>query len=117
MLLFVFIFSSAFTCNKENEQEFCNRNREVADTLVDRTGTIYYNDPYKRWAINIDSSVASIDNSYIGIPCSFTSDFQKEGTKVKFSGVLKKLNEDEIIQPKISTQELFYLEITSISKK
>lgn len=108
---------AAFTCNKENPDDFCNRERVTADTLMNRTGTVFYSDPYKRWAINIDSASNSMDNIYTGFPCSLSNELQKEGTKIKVNAILKKLNEDEIVLPKIKTQELFYLDITSISKQ
>lgn len=109
------IVLSSFTCKKDKNQNFCDKERVISDTVYNRTGTVYYLEPYGRWGIRIDSATNSLDDSFVGFPCNLSNEFRVEASKVTFSGVLKHLNEDEIKRPEIKTLHLFYIELSSIS--
>lgn len=117
LLLGTAILVTSFSCNKERNIDFCTKDRVTEDTVFNRTGTIYFIEPYQRWGIRIDSAIASMDDTFIGFPCELPQALQKKEFQVRFSGILKRLNEDEIVKPSLATGHYYYVELSSIESK
>ena len=67
---------SSFTCKKDDDQNFCTKNRIATDTFYNRTGTVYFIEPYGKWGIRIDSAIDSMGDSFIGFPCNLANNYR-----------------------------------------
>lgn len=105
-------------CKKESTDTFCSTNRTSIESLNTKKGIIIYYQKYSKYGVRIDTSFAgNIDSQVIGLTCNLPNELQAEGTNVTVSGQLKKFNSDENISPQMAGDELYYLEITQITKQ
>ena len=117
LLIGIGLILSSFSCNKEGDNEFCTKSRVTEATVFNRSGTVYFIEPYNKWGIRIDSSIASMDDTFIGFPCDLPEEIKKKGLKISFSGVLKLLNEEEIVKPTVAGGHYYYIDLMSIENK
>jgi hypothetical protein len=111
----MFNFSS---CEKDSADTFCSTNRTSISTINSQTAIVIYYQKYNRYGVRIDTSLTgNIDSQVIGLACDIPKELRTEGTKVKVSGQLKKFNADENISPQMAGDDLYYLEITQITKQ
>lgn len=120
-LLYFFLVISVFNfsnCKKESTDTFCSTHRTSISTINAQTAIVIYYQKYNRYGVRIDTSlIGNIDSQVIGLTCNLPKELQSEGTNVIVSGQLKKFNTDENISPQMAGDDLYYLEITQITKK
>lgn len=105
-------------CKKESNDTFCSTKRTSIESLNTKKGIVIYYQKYSKYGVRIDTSFAgNIDSQVIGLTCNLPNELQTEGTNVTVSGQLKKFNSDENISPQMAGDELYYLEITQITKQ
>jgi hypothetical protein len=115
LIISVFNFSN---CKKDSTDTFCSTNRTLISTISERTATIIYYQKYNRYGVRIDSALTgNIDSQIIGLTCDIPKELRTEGANVKVSGQLKKFNTNENISPQMAGDDLYYLEITQITKQ
>lgn len=103
-------------CSKSSTTDFCTKSRSTADTVVTRGATVHYYNNYGRWGLKIDSAINTIDATFEGFPCTLDQSLSQEGLRVKFSGVLKKFNDNEVRPPRLGGQQFYFIELSAISK-
>ncbi len=105
-------------CKKESADTFCSTNRTSISTMNAQTAMVIYYQKYNRYGVRIDTTLTgNIDSQIIGLACDIPKELRTEGTNVKVSGQLKKFNADENINPQMAGDDLYYLEITQITKQ
>lgn len=115
LIISIFNFSN---CKKDSADTFCSTNRTTISTVNAQAAIVIYYQKYNRYGVRIDTTIAgNIDSQMIGLTCDIPKELRTEGTNVKVSGQLKKFNADENISPQMAGDDLYYLEITQISKQ
>lgn len=120
LLYFILIISlfNFSNCKKDSADTFCSTNRTTNSTINSQTAIVIYYQKYNRYGVQIDTPLTgNIDSQMIGLTCNLPKELQAEGTHVKVSGQLKKFNSDENISPQMAGDDLYYLEITQITKQ
>ncbi len=116
-LLVVSIFNFS-NCKKDSTDNFCSKNRTSLSTINAQSAVVIYYQKYNRYGLRIDTTlIGNIDTQIIGLTCDIPKELRTVGTDVKISGQLKKFNADENISPQMAGDDLYYLEITQITKQ
>ena len=116
-LSIVFILAASFKCSKDEAMDFCLVERTVADSMENRGATVRFSTSYNRWGLYIDTTANFIDDVFIGFPCDVPAELKQEGARAKFSGVLYKLNNSELRNPRIATQHLYFIRIKTLTEE
>ena len=120
-LLYFLLIISLFnfgSCKKDSTDSFCSTNRKPISTISAQKAIVIYYQIYNRYGVRIDNTLTgNIDSQIIGLTCDIPKEFRTEGTNVKVSGQLKKFNAEENISPQMAGDDLYYLEITQITKQ
>jgi len=115
LIISMFNFSN---CKKDSADTFCSTNRTSISTINAQTAIVIYYQKYNRYGVRIDTTLTgNIDSQIIGLTCDIPKELRTEGTNVKVSGKLKKFNAAENISPQMAGDDLYYLEITQITKQ
>ena len=115
---FSFILVSNYRCTKNQTDSFCKVNRTSFSSLNNQDALIGYYVKYNRWAVYIKDNIPNnIDNKMTGLICDIPSEFKVDGLNVIISGSYKKFNREENIVPQLGGEDLYYFEITKITKK
>ena len=88
----------------------------ITETVTDRSGFVYLAEPFKQWLIRIDSANSGIDGSFIAFSCCLRESLKSEGTKIKFSGHLKKVDKNEIPNPELAATQWFVIDFSKVEK-
>jgi hypothetical protein len=117
-LICVIVLLTSFQCKKETEDDFCKIQRSAYRTVVNTEGMIVYSNKYQRYAVSFSLSIPNnIDSQTIGFVCYLSKEMQTIGLPVIVSGTLMNFNADENMTPEMGGQELYFLEISQITKK
>lgn len=107
-----------FQCKKEAVDRFCEVPRATYLTVTNGEGMIVYSNKYNRYAVSFAVTTPNnIDSQVIGFICGLSPELKKIGLQVNFSGTLKKFGTDENMTPEIAGQDLYFFEISQITKK
>jgi hypothetical protein len=117
VITILFLFT-ATGCKKDNTDSFCTVTRTLATSVNSQNGIIIYYQKYNRYGVRVSVQISgNIDTQIIGLACDIPKELQAEGTNVKVSGSLKKFNSNENITPQMAGDDLYYLEISQITKQ
>lgn len=105
-------------CKKDSVDTFCSTNRTLIRNINAQTAIVIYYQKYNRYGVRIDTVLpGNIDSQIIGLTCDIPKELHTVGSNVNISGQLKKFNADENISPQMAGDDLYYLEITQITKQ
>jgi len=114
LIISIFNFSN---CKKDSTDTFCSTNRTSISTINAQTAIVIYYQKYNRYGLRIDTTLTgNIDSQIIGLTCDIPKELRTVGANVKVIGQLKKFNAEENISPQMAGDDLYYLEITQITK-
>lgn len=105
----------AFSCTevKDVSSNGCTSSYETIKTLTDATGIIAYDVINEQYTINIYIK-ETIDEIITLYPCKLNEEYRKINLPVKISGQL--FLDQDIPKPQVGGQEIFRIDISSISK-
>ena len=113
----LFISLTNFQCKKETTDKFCEVQRSTYLTVSNKEGMIVYSNKYNRYAVSFTVKTPNnIDSQVIGFVCGLSTELKTIGLQVNFSGTLKNFNPDENMTPEIAGQDLYFFEISQITK-
>lgn len=120
LLYFVLIISifNFNNCKKDSADNFCSIKRTSISPINTQRAIVIYYQKYNRFGLRIDTTLTgNIDAQIIGLTCDIPKELRAVGTNVKVSGQLKRFNADENISPQMAGDDLYYLEISQITKQ
>jgi hypothetical protein len=117
-LVIVILLLTSFQCRKETADDFCKTQRTAFKKVASTEGMIVYSNKYNRYGVSFTLSAPNnIDSQTIGFVCDLSKEIQTIGLPVIVSGTLMNFNADENMTPEMGGQELYFLEISQITKK
>ncbi len=109
-------FFSFNGCKKKEDLPSCSVERQVFRNLVNKQGTVFYYEQYKKFAVDIDTFIQyNIDTHINGLPCELPKKFQVDGTRVSINGKLEKFNDGENFFETVGGEQLYFLKIDQIT--
>lgn len=107
-----------FQCKKDTTDKFCEVQRSTYLTVSNKEGMIVYSNKYNIYAVSFTVTTPNnIDSQIIGFVCGLNTEFKNIGLRVIVSGTLKNFNSNENMTPEIAGQDLYFFEISQITKK
>lgn len=107
-----------FQCKKDTTDKFCEVQRSTYLTVSNKEGMIVYSNKYNIYAVSFTVTTPNnIDSQIIGFVCGLNTEFKNIGLRVIVSGTLNNFNSNENMTPEIAGQDLYFFEISQITKK
>ncbi len=107
-----------FQCKKDTTDKLCEVQRSTYLTVSNKEGMIVYSNKYNIYAVSFTVTTPNnIDSQIIGFVCGLNTEFKNIGLRVIVSGTLKNFNSNENMTPEIAGQDLYFFEISQITKK
>ena len=112
----IFILTSFLTSackNDDNNTLFCNIDRELKETLENKTAKLVYLENKNKFALRFSSNKPSFDSVTFCVICEKPDGFKLNDTVI-FSGKLYYFNSDENFIPSIGGTEYYFTKIELI---
>ncbi len=118
VLLLTILSFTNFQCKKDNEDKFCEVQRNTYTAVSNKEGMIVFSNKYNRYAVSLTVTTPNnIDSQVIGFVCGLNENLKTIGLRVVVSGTLRSFNSDENMTPEIAGQELYFLETSQTIRK